>query len=142
MNNKPTESLLSLSIQLLNDDQTSPEDLDQMARLLRDEIEEHRGIDNVRLQSANNQPPAGTKAGAEVFTIGALLLAILPDTLPAIIGFFQEWTLRPGNQPVKIKAQIADRIIEVEFDPRVTSRDEIASLAREFQSLVEAQAED
>ncbi len=142
MNNKPTESLLSLSIQLLNDDQTSPEDLDQMTRLLRDEIEEHRGIDNVRLQSANNQPPAGTKAGAEVFTIGALLLAILPDTLPAIIGFFQEWTLRPGNQPVKIKAQIADRIIEVEFDPRVTSRDEIASLAREFQSLVEAQAED
>ena len=80
-----------------------------MTRLLRDEIEEHPGTENVCLQAANNLPTAGTKAGAEVLTIGALLLAVLPNALPAIIGFFQEWALRPGNQPVKIKAQIADR---------------------------------
>ncbi|GEM_PF-3178255 len=48
--------------------------------------------------------------------------------------------MRPGNLPIKIKAQAADRMIEVEFDPRVMSKDEAIAAARKIQALVEPKA--
>jgi hypothetical protein len=143
LNNKQsTDSVVSLSIQVLNDNQISTDDLDEMTRLLRNEIEEHSATENVRLKPTVNEPVAGTKSAAQAFTLGAVVLAVLPDAVSALIGFVQEWTLRPGNQPVKIKVQVKDRSVEIEFDPRVNSKQEMIVFARELQVMVAEQSDD
>ncbi|MGH8559112.1 MAG: hypothetical protein ACRESZ_16980 [Methylococcales bacterium] len=131
------ETLLELTVQLCDGGEMSSDDLDDMTRLLKDEIEQYPGAEQVRLKPADNAPIAGAKTGAEVFALGALMVAVLPKAIPTLIGFLQEWTLRPGNRPVKIKSQIGDRCVEVEFDPRVTGKDEVASLVREIQALIQ-----
>nr|MCH9699356.1 hypothetical protein [Gammaproteobacteria bacterium] len=140
--NQTSTKSISLSIELRNDDQLSTEDLDQMTRLMQDEIEEHIDIQSIQLSPGGQPIPEGTKAAGEAVTIGMLLLQVLPATLPALMSFFQEWTLRPGNRPVKIKTQVQDRSIEVEFDPRVSSADEIAALTQKFQTMLTEKPED
>lgn len=127
---------VSLSIELNNDDQISEEDLDQMTRLMRDEIEEQDDIQLIQMQS-NEQPiPEGSKAAGEAVMIGMLALQVLPAAIPALIGYLKDWSLRPGNPPVRIKTQVNDKSIEVEFDPRVSSADDIASLTQKFQTML------
>jgi hypothetical protein len=132
---------VQLTVQLVTGQEISAEDIDSMARLLRDEIEQYPGTDDVRLKPDDNKPAVGTKSGAEAFTLGALLLGVLPEAIPAVIGYLQEWTLRPGNRPIKIKVQVADRSVELEFDPRITSKDDAVTLAREIQAMVAEQPE-
>jgi hypothetical protein len=88
------------------------EDLDTLARTLRNEIEEF-GVESVRLASSPNAP-AGTKS-MEAVTIGALAVTVLPAALPRLIEFLQAWTLRSKDQTVKIKASVGDRSVDVEY---------------------------
>jgi hypothetical protein len=68
---------------------------------------------------------AGTKSG-EIITAGALLLAVLPATVPALVAFLKDWTLR--NRGLRIKLTDGERSVEVDgFDP--ATMDEAAMLA-------------
>ena len=127
------DSLVALSIQLLDDNQTNTEDLDKMTRHLQYEINEHLGTNDVRLKS-DNVPHKG-KSAPEGITFGVILLTVLPEALPALINFIHEITTRPGYRPIKIKVQEENRIIEAEFDPRTTSKDKVAAFIRECQSI-------
>ncbi|MCG6941341.1 MAG: hypothetical protein LJE69_08825 [Thiohalocapsa sp.] len=79
-----------------------------------------------RIEPVTAGPAApGTKSG-ELITAGALLLAVLPATVPALVVFLKEWTLR--NRPLRIKVTDGERSVEVDgFDP--ASMDEAALLA-------------
>ena len=72
-------------------------------------------------------PPAGTKS-AEAVTAGTLAVAVLPAFLPKLLEYLQSWTMREEQRKVKVKSQIGDRSIELEYSPNALSQDELKEL--------------
>lgn len=89
-----------------------PDDLDALTRRLRDELAD------LDLQSVSlvkeGAAPSGTKS-ADAVTLGALAITLLPSVLPKLIEFIQAWSLRGQNRTVKIKANVGDRSVELEY---------------------------
>lgn len=95
---------------------------------MSEELEEVPEVNDIKLAPSKEVAPQGAKMGAEVVTLGALLMAILPDTIPALIDFLKEWALRPGSPPVSLKFTQGDKCVELEYDPKTTSAAEISKL--------------
>ncbi len=57
--------------------------------------------------------PEGSKA-AEVLTLGAVAVAVLPAVLPKIVEFCQAWALRGQGRTVKFKGKVGGQDIEFE----------------------------
>lgn len=53
-------------------------------------------------------------AKGEPFTIGALVLVVVPVLLPKLVEFLQGWSLRGENRKVRIKTPAG---LEIEFTP-------------------------
>ena len=122
--NDSNSQALEVQIQLRSDDQIDADDIDALTRSLSEELEEVPEVSDVKLALSEEMAPQGSKTGVEVVTLGALLLAILPKAIPALIDFLKEWALRPGSPPVILKFNG----IELEYDPRTTSVADIARL--------------
>jgi len=88
-----------------------PDDVDTMTRRLREELND---LDLESVALVRGDAPAGTKSGDAV-TLGALAITLLPSLLPKLIEFIQAWSLRGQNRTVKIKANVGDRSIELEY---------------------------
>ena len=96
---------LELQIQLRSDSGIDADDIDVLTRSLSAELQEIPGAVDVKLATSEEMAPQGAKTGAEVVSLGALLLAILTDAIPALIDFMKEWALRPGSPPVTLKVK-------------------------------------
>jgi len=131
--------IVRLSIELIGGEEIDDADLDNMTRSLRSELEELPFVQEVEQKPVGAgyaAPPKGTKTG-ELLALGVLAMAVLPTAIPALIGFLQEWGLRPGNRPVRIKVQGGSTgSLEVEFDPRAMSADEVKVLVSDLQALL------
>ena len=90
-----------------------PDDLETLTHTLRDELEQ-LDLQSLALVRAGGAAPAGTKS-AEVMTLGALAITVLPSVLPKLIEFIGAWSLRGQNRTVKIKANVGDRSLELEY---------------------------
>lgn len=104
-------------------------DADELQRLthqLRSEIRELK-VESVALVDKEDGPD-GAKSVAGL-TIGSLAVSILPKLIPALIGFLQSWMMRAENRKIKIKAQVGDRLVESEFSPENTSREDLRRFA-------------
>ena len=101
------------------------EDLDRLTRQLRDELRD-LDLESVELAPGEKAPP-GAKS-PEALTLGALAVGILPSLIPKLIDFLQAWSLRGQNRVVKIKANIGDRSVEVEYAPGATSEAAVKGL--------------
>lgn len=95
---------------ILDRDGISDRRLDDMTIQLKSELEQIRpaSVDRVRV----DENPNGTMAG-EAFTLGAIALAVLPVTIPALIQFLHDWKLRNANRTITIRRKIGDEEIEV-----------------------------
>ena len=118
-----------------------------MTRLLLEEIEACPGTNDVKLNPSDSSPadnpPARAKSPiGEAVTVGALVLAVLPAAVPAVIDYVKEWTLRPGNTPIRVKIQVGEKIAEAEFDPRVIAKDDVVKLLSGVHALVEPKDKD
>jgi hypothetical protein len=102
-----------------------PERLDRLTRQLRSELLnlEVETVDFVQ----EDQLPEGAKA-ADAITLGALAVAVLPNFLPKLVEFLQSWTLRGEGCKVKVKSQVGDRSIELEYMPKAMSQAELKTL--------------
>jgi hypothetical protein len=120
-----TENSINLTFQLKSGENVDPEELDRETRELLSEIRE-MDIESAELVKAG-ELPEGAKAG-EPITLGTLSVAVLPAMAPILIEFVQSWSLRAKNRIVKIKAQVAERYIELEYSPTTMSTDEIKRL--------------
>ena len=127
--------MLELQIQLKTGSDLDPDDVDHIARQLCQELEEVSDVTEIRQVTATDAQVQGAKGG-EVLALGAIAAAVLPQAVPALVAYLKEWLLRPGSQPVRIKMQLGEQSVEVEFDPKTTSAEEIKELAAELQSLV------
>jgi hypothetical protein len=77
------------------------EELDRMTRQLLSEL---RALDIESAELAKGEiAPPGSKG--DPITIGAIVLATLPSTLPSVIGLVQEWIMRGKGRTVKFKGK-------------------------------------
>ena len=120
-NNAPLEHL---TLQIQSED-FDPERLDLLTRQLRAEL-----LD-LEVESADfiqkGQLPEGEKA-MDAVTLGALAVAVLPGFLPKLVDYLQSWTLRGEGRKIKVKSQVGDRSIELEYSPEAMSQKELKTL--------------
>jgi hypothetical protein len=120
-NNAPLEHL---TLQIQSED-FDPERLDLLTRQLRAEL-----LD-LEVESADfiqkGQLPEGVKA-MDAVTLGALAVAVLPGFLPKLVDYLQSWTLRGEGRKIKVKSQVGDRSIELEYSPEAMSQKELKTL--------------
>jgi hypothetical protein len=121
----PDAKSVHLTLQLSTGDDDSTEELDRQTRQLLKEIRE-LDVESAELERGE-QPSAGAKSG-ELVTLGTLVLVLLPAVAPKVIELLQAWSTRAENRIVKIKAQVEDRSIEVEYAPATMTTDELKRL--------------
>jgi hypothetical protein len=112
------------------------DELDLQTRSLRRELLElgAGSAELLRSQSA----PAGTKS-VEAVTLGSLALVVLPDFLPKLVEHLQSWTQSDQNRRVKIKTQVGDRSIELEYLPSALPDKELTRLVETLSGALSKQ---
>jgi hypothetical protein len=122
-----SESPINLTFQLVTGENTESEEIDRLTRQLLTEIQE---LDVLSAELVTGgEAPEGAKA-ADFVDLGTLAVAVLPALAPKLIEFMQSWSMRAKNQIIKIKTQVADRSIEVEYNPATMSTDELTHLVK------------
>jgi hypothetical protein len=114
-----------LTLQLNPGQYLPDEELDVQTRHMLSEIRE-LDVESAQLVKSG-ELPEGAKSG-ELVTLGSLAVVVLPTIAPKLIELLQSWSMRAENRTVKIKAQVADRSIEVEYSPATMSTDELKRL--------------
>ncbi len=127
------ERIANLTLQIDVGQDADADELDRATRQLRDEIQE-LGVESAELAKTANAP-AGTKS-VEAVTLGALAISVLPTVLPKLIEFLQAWSMRREGRTVKIKTQVGDRAVEVEYSPKTMSQAELKSLVETLTSTL------
>jgi len=95
------------------------QELDQLTRRLRTEIEEI-DVESVHLVKGEVLPD-GAKS-VDPVTLGALAVVILPLVIPKLIDCLQAWLMRGENRTIKIKVQSENGVIvEVECSSKTSS---------------------
>lgn len=107
-------------------------ELEERQRFLQRELADLPIVEWVERPRGGSAEP-GTKAG-EALALGALVVAVAPVVLPVLIEFLKEWSLRPGNRPLKVKVARGDRSTEVEYDPRTLTAEEVKALVATLQT--------
>lgn len=121
----PVEIPLKLVLQIPSQMGVESDELDRLTRNLRTELLE-LNVERVDLASGSTAPP-GTKS-AEAFTLGTLVISTMPVFVPKLVEFLQSWVMRAEDRKVKIKSQVGDRSIELEYSPKAISQEELKQL--------------
>jgi hypothetical protein len=119
-----THQPLTLTLEPAAPDALSEPELDALTRTLARQLDAPELTESVQLPEAGPLEP-GAKGLRSA--IGKLVLAVAPETAPALVGFLKDWVTRA--QRVKLKVQVGDRLIEGDFDPRSTDPAEFEALA-------------
>jgi hypothetical protein len=121
----PGESL-ELIVSILPCDSGDLEQVDQKTRSLIAELRDSDFVTAAGLVEGNSTPK-GAKS-PDAVTVGMLALAVLPTMLPRLVEFLQSWTLRWFDYKIRIKRQVGDQSLEIEYIPAKTSPDELQDL--------------
>ena len=119
-------------------DELPIDQLDLATRNLREELYD-LGVDSAEILSAG-EAPAGAKS-AEAVTVGALAVAVLPTFLPRLVEYLQSWCMRAENRKVRIKTQVGDRSVEVEYAPSALSQEELTQLVTKLTSSLQTNSD-
>ncbi len=123
----PDEKPIQLKLQLNPGKDNDPEELDRMTRQLLSEIQE-LDVESAYLVKSG-AAPEGSKT-ADAVTIGSLAVLVLPTIAPKIMDLLQSWAKRGENRTVKIKSQVGDRSIELEYSPAAMSSADLDHLVK------------
>ena len=102
------------------------EELDQLTRQLRDELAELPEVQSADMLHAG-AAPRGSKA-IDPISLGALAVSILPSAVPKLVDLLGGWLLRGENRKIKIKTQMGDRSVELEYSPSAMSQADLKQL--------------
>ncbi len=116
---------VNITLQLNTGEDSDSEEVDRSARRLLAEIKE-LDVESAVLVKGG-EIPAGAKT-TELVTLGSLAIVTIPVIIPKLMELIHSWTMRAENRTVKIKAQVADRSIEVEYSPASMSCDDLKRL--------------
>ena len=124
--NGPSEHPVQLVVQLQPPDTNDWDHLDRSSRSLLAGLKESTAITDVRFLKGDSIP-VGAKSG-EAITIGVVALTVLPSLLPRFVDALQAWSLRWRDYKIRIKRQVGDQSLEIEYAPGKTSLDELNGL--------------
>lgn len=99
-----------LQVQVTTED-GDPDEIDQLTRQLLLELRDE-DVESVELAREEARPP-GAKS-VEAVTLGAIIMAILPNAVPRIINLLRSWVERGPGRRVNIKGEIRGMNIEFE----------------------------
>src|SRR3712207_2776665 len=91
---------LAAAIEVTGPADTDPQEMDELARSLRQELLAADGIDDARPATAG-PAPAGSKAG-EALQVGALAVSVAPVALQGVIDVVRHWSSRRPVRKVSI----------------------------------------
>jgi hypothetical protein len=123
---------LTLHIQSANDDFDADE-LNLLTNALVRSLEDV-GVESVEVMRDQNIPKG---AKGDLITLGALLVTVLPSTLPKVMEFLQAWTLRNKDQTLRAKVGWGDRSAEIEY-PAYMSPEELKKHVEVIKQLIES----
>jgi hypothetical protein len=104
------QEFTELSLEISASD-ASQDDIDRMTRQLLSELRE-MDVESAELV-ASEAAPAGTKS-VDPVTVGAIVIAVLPNMLPKLMDMIQAWAMRGSNRAVKFKGMVAGQVMEFE----------------------------
>jgi len=126
---------LTLELSIGPDQNHSLDQLDLATRYLREELYD-LGVDSAEMTSGS-EVPTGAKS-AEAVTFGALAVAVLPTFLPKLVEYLQSWCMRAEDRKVRIKTQVGDRSVEVEYSPSALSQEELTLLVTKLTGSIQS----
>jgi hypothetical protein len=135
-NELPIPLNLTLTI---HSEQIDSSDLDRLTRSLRRELLD-LDVEKVEFLTPGEAPP-GSKS-AEALTLGTLVVTTLPVFVPKLIEFLQSWVIRAEDRKVKIKSQVGDRSIELEYSPKAIGPEELKTLINTLSVSLEEKSTD
>ncbi|TMC50083.1 MAG: hypothetical protein E6J26_10015 [Chloroflexi bacterium] len=112
------------------------EELDQLTRQLRDELAELPEVQSADLLHAG-AAPRGSKA-IDLISLGALGVSILPTAVPKLVDVLGGWLMRDENRKIKIKTQMGDRSVELEYSPSAMSQADLKQLVETLTSALQS----
>ena len=107
----PDTEAVHLALQVNAGEDADDEELDRITRQLLGEIRELE-VESAKLVTAG-AAPEGTRS-AEIITMGALAVAVLPTVLPKLIELVQAWIMRGQGRTVKFKGMVGGGEVEIE----------------------------
>ncbi|HJR81985.1 MAG TPA: hypothetical protein VJ821_18065 [Anaerolineales bacterium] len=128
MSEPSAELLIELSLE-----GGDPEELDELARQLRAEVEE-LNIDSIEQVSAGSAPQ-GTKA-VDMAAIGQMAVTLAPTIVPPLFDVLKSWVERKPSTPVKVKVKVGKRTAQIEYDPTKTSAKDLEALIKALNKSV------
>lgn len=109
-----------------------PETSHALCSSFRERIKEMKGVEI--LDNTPEPPPQGSMSG-ELYTFGALLIAVLPHLLPSIVNGLKDIKLSRSSTSVKIHVKNGAKEIEAEF-PQNFSREDVEKIAQNFLEVI------
>lgn len=70
--------------------------------------------------------------------MGALVLAILPNAIPKLLEVLNGWSTRGENRKLRIKTQVGDRSVEVEYNPATMTQADLKQLVETLSGAISA----
>ena len=125
-----------ITLQLEAGADAGAEELDQLTRQLRDELAELPEVQSADLLRAG-AAPRGSK-GLDPISLGALAVSILPTAVPKLVEVLGGWLMRGENRKIKIKTQMGDRSVELEYSPSAMSQADLKQLVEALTSALQA----
>lgn len=121
------EAPIRLILQVEAGPQADPDQIDRQTRTLIRELRELHieSIEPVRLEN----PPPGAKAG-EAIALGSVVVSVLPSILETVILFLRDWSFRGSDRRVKLRFQVGDRLLEIEYDPMSMTQESLGELIK------------
>lgn len=92
--------------------------LNDITMKLKNELSHLRPL-TIDLPRAQNVPEGAMSA--EIFTIGTIILTVLPVMIPPAIEYLRDWCLRNANRTITIKRRSGEEEIEVSFPGDLSS---------------------
>lgn len=86
------------------------EEVDRLTRQLLREIED-LNVESAQLDDSGVVPEG---AKGDPITIGSIMVAVLPTTLPALVTLVGDWMKRAKGRRVKFKGEVGGSLIEFE----------------------------
>lgn len=116
-----------------------PEEVDkdeqrQLTRRLMFELEDV-GVESIAPLRSEVIVPGGK--GADLITWGALTVVVVQTMLPKVLEFLQAWALRNQEHVVKIKVQLDNHSVEVEYPVKMKPEELKSHVAAVTTMLIE-----
>jgi hypothetical protein len=120
---------LDLVVSLDAGENVSQEMLHRLARQVYQDLNRTEA-DAVKWAESAEVPEGAKGIPLDINTIIVSLASA--GAITAIIQFLKDWSLRAEGRTVKIKTQIGDNSVELEYSPTATSEEELTAFAEKL----------